>query len=692
MIGRGSEIASVREALARGGIVTLVGPGGVGKSAIARAAAGERATWVPLADGDTADLEATLSRAEGEVVLDDADLVLDRLPPLLARTSRPVLVTSREPLRIEGERIIEVGPLPIEDGVALYRHQAGAVDAPEDDVVALVDTLEGLPLAIELAALRARVLGPAALVQRVERAARSPTGDQRLLLKSDRRDVPPRHASMNACVAWSWDRLGDEARVATIALAAFAGPVRLEDLERALGAMRDAPDVDAVEAVDVLFSRAMVRRAPGGAGVRLELSRFVRDFARTLPGAEEAREAHVTVTLANVEATAARVYGPDATLALDALGRQAPEVFRAIAHATPEEAARLTVALGDLVILRHVIDLRGDFVRNGRTAADEAGDPTLRVRLRVLEAKTLLEIGQPRDAKALLEEALTLDGNPASLAEARRSLGWALLALGEAGEAASVLDVALSATTKKREDVRSRADALAARGLARCFLGALADGHRDLETAHALHTASGDVLRRDKVAEMARLTGLGLAGGEANATDDLRASAEAHRAAGRLWRAALDLVWLANASPPAVRDALLEEARLTAEEAGVLPELAAALDPETPKADERGWVVGPEARNVRPPDREAIDLARHGSLRRVLDALVEARLTSPGRALSADALLEAGWPGEKVRYDSGMLRVYTAIRRLRRLGLEEVLVTRDDGYLLRQDVPFARDA
>ena len=696
MIGRVREIATVRDALAHGRVVTLVGPGGVGKSAIARAAAGDRSTWVPLADGDTTDLDATLARAEAQavVVLDDADLVLDRLPPLLARASGPVLVTSREPLRIEGERIIEVGPLPIEDGVALYRRQAGTVDDPEDDVVALVDTLEGLPLAIELAALRARVLGPAALIRRVERASRSPTGDERLLLKSDRRDAPARHASMNACVAWSWDRLGDEARLATIALAAFAGPVRLEDLERALGAMRDATDVDAVEAVDVLFSRAMVRRAPGGAGVRLVLSRFVRDFARTLPGAEEAREAHVTVTLANAEATAARAYGPDAVLALDALGRQAPEVFRAIAHATPEEAARLTIALGDLVILRHVVDLRGEFVRNGRIAADEAGDPTLRVRLRVLEAKALLEIGQPRDAKALLEEALTLDGNPASLAEARRSLGWALLALGEASEAASVLDVALAATTKKRDDVRSRADALAARGLARCFLGALADGHRDLETAHALHTASGDVLRRDKVAEMARLTGLALAGGDADprasTADALRASAEAHRAAGRLWRAALDLVWLAHASPADARDALLDEARHTAEEAGVLPELAAALDPEAPKADTRGWMVGPEARTVRPPERDPIDLARHGSLRRVLAALVDARLSAPGQALSADALLEAGWPGEKVRYDSGMLRVYTAVRRLRRLGFEEVLLTRDDGYLLRADVPFAR--
>lgn len=683
MIGRAVEIAAIRDALGRARVVTLAGPGGAGKSTIARAVADTTAGAVLVAlTGalEAGQLEATLERTEALVVLDDADLVLDTLPALLARTKANVLVTSREPLRIEGELLVDIGPLPIEDGIALYRAVATDGDAHDDDVAALVTALEGLPLAIELAGLRAKVLPPRALLERLERAPEDRR--QGALLKSDRRDAPARHASMDACVAWSWERLGVEAQRAATSLAAFAGPVLLEDLERAMGS-----DIDAVEALDILFTRAMVRRAPG-AGVRLALSRFVRDFARALPGADEACEVHASIVLAHVEALAARAYGRGALDALDALGRQAPEVLRAVPRAAPEVAARLALAIGDLIILRHVVDLRGPFVRDARAAADTVGDPTLRVRLRVLEAKALLEIGQPRDAKALLDEALGIEGNAASLAEARRSLGWALLALGEAREAAAVLD---GISEKKRSDVRSRADALAARGLARCFLGALPDGHRDLETAHALHTASGDVLRRDKVAEMARLTGLALAGADTGGSEDLRASAEAHRAAGRLWRAALDLVWLAHAAPPSTRDALLEEARQTAGEAGVLPELAAALDPETPKTEERGWIVAPEARVVRPPDRDPIELVRHGSLRRVLAALVDARLATPGGALSADALLEAGWPGEKVRYDSGMLRVYTAIRRLRRLGLEDVLLTRDDGYLLRPDVPFARE-
>lgn len=76
------------------------------------------------------------------------------------------------------------------------------------------------------------------------------------------------------------------------------------------------------------------------------------------------------------------------------------------------------------------------------------------------------------------------------------------------------------------------------------------------------------------------------------------------------------------------------------------------------------------------------DLARRGSLRRILAALVDTAAATPGRALARDAVLAAGWPGEKMRAESGAMRVHTAIARLRRLGLGPALVTRDDGYLL----------
>ena len=102
--------------------------------------------------------------------------------------------------------------------------------------------------------------------------------------------------------------------------------------------------------------------------------------------------------------------------------------------------------------------------------------------------------------------------------------------------------------------------------------------------------------------------------------------------------------------------------------------------------------MGPDSRWVRPPGGQALDLTRRGSLRRVLEALVTRRIESPGVAWSANALLEAGWPGDRVQHEPGMMRVYSVIRRLRALGLGDALLTRDDGYLIDPAVPIARCA
>ena len=87
-----------------------------------------------------------------------------------------------------------------------------------------------------------------------------------------------------------------------------------------------------------------------------------------------------------------------------------------------------------------------------------------------------------------------------------------------------------------------------------------------------------------------------------------------------------------------------------------------------------------------------MDLARRGALRRVLDALVTRRIEQPGVAWSSSALLEAGWPGDRVGHEPGMMRVYSVIRRLRALGFAEALVTRDDGYLINPDIAVVRAA
>ena len=188
---------------------------------------------------------------------------------------------------------------------------------------------------------------------------------------------------------------------------------------------------------------------------------------------------------------------------------------------------------------------------------------------------------------------------------------------------------------------------------------------------------ASDAIRQEKVREMATVLGLSLApedeaGTRADRVARLRVAIGAHDSSGRKWRAAVSRFQLAEL-----------EARGDAERPAPASTVKGA-------AVASGWNVGPEARWVSPPGGEPMDLARHSSLRRVLDALVTRRLEEPGVAWSASALLEAGWPGERVRHESGMLRVYSVIRRLRALGLGSALVTRDDGYLIDPAVAVAR--
>jgi hypothetical protein len=94
------------------------------------------------------------------------------------------------------------------------------------------------------------------------------------------------------------------------------------------------------------------------------------------------------------------------------------------------------------------------------------------------------------------------------------------------------------------------------------------------------------------------------------------------------------------------------------------------------------WMIVPNGRRV--------DLMRSGPTRRILAHLVEARIAEPNVARSSDALIDAGWPGEQMLYSAALLRVYSLVRRLRQVGLERVLLTRDDGYLLDPEVPVVR--
>ena len=255
LIGRETEIAEVREALAGNRIVTLIGPGGSGKTRLALGVARETKSRFPngvwfvdlAAVRDPALLEAaiaatidvressdrTIQEALGAYLRDrTALLVLDNLEQLLpdaaeivARVVRAapnlrVIVTSRELLRIAGERGHPVPPLDTEAGMALFLDRARThrpdLALTDDTLTAIRGICErvgGLPLAIELAAARIRLLSPVLILERLGKS---------LDLASGARDLPERQRTLRGAIAWSHDLLPDEERRLFARLGIFA--------------------------------------------------------------------------------------------------------------------------------------------------------------------------------------------------------------------------------------------------------------------------------------------------------------------------------------------------------------------------------------------------------------------------------------------------------------------------------------
>jgi predicted ATPase/class 3 adenylate cyclase len=250
-------------------LVTLTGAGGTGKTRLGLQTAAELVErfpggvfFVPLAGlrqpelvawtittivgvhelAEFRDREALLLVDNFEHVLEAAPVVSD----LLASSSRTrVLATSRAPLRIDGEREYPLDPLPDDDAVTLLTERARAVRpgfTPDEAAREVCRRLDGLPLALELAASRLRSLGSNALLERLER--RLP------LLTSGRRDAPERQRTLRATIGWSYDLMNPELRRQFARLAVFAGTFSVEAAESVAEVALD--DLDALVDVSLL--------------------------------------------------------------------------------------------------------------------------------------------------------------------------------------------------------------------------------------------------------------------------------------------------------------------------------------------------------------------------------------------------------------------------------------------------------
>jgi predicted ATPase/class 3 adenylate cyclase len=467
-VGRHRELAAAGALLAGGRtrLLTLVGSGGVGKTSlavelarglaeaypngvffVACAALREPSRMLPeIARVVGAPENGLTERLAGRrmlVVVDNLEQIVDsaarELSLLLKGTDRvDVIATSREPLRIDGEHTFEVPPLSGEDAEVLFLERcaaAGAAVPASAAVEQLVARLDGLPLALELAAARVRLLAPEQLLVRLE---------QRLDLLVGKRDTEERHATLRTAIEWSYDLLSEPERRLFARLAVFAGGCTLELAEQVCDASLDT--------LGGLVDKSLLRRSEHAAGRRFWMLETIRAFAGerlTESGQEEdIRRLHATMIARLVEDGSPAISGADpppewvarVSAELDNL-RAAIQSTRASGH---DELLSRLVAFAWPVT--YTVGLFNEFAQWLEDAIECCPDRARTARLALALAGNAYVRGSYEQGVQAAEQALeltrSLDGELAVEALDQMAINCAMLA--EHERAAALLEEALA--------------------------------------------------------------------------------------------------------------------------------------------------------------------------------------------------------------------------------------------------------
>lgn len=536
-VGRTRELSALRLLLARGEkVVTLLGPGGAGKTRLALELArqAELPTWfvdltsavdfegvclwvaralglalTPGVAPEQAVARALAARGPCAVVLDNFEQVVRDAEPTvgawrLAAPDVTFVVTSREPLRVPEEVLYEVPPL--DEAVDLFLERAKAArpgwePAPADvkAVSEIVGALDGLPLAIELAAARLSLLSPAQLMQRLPRRLE--------LLKGSDARASARQATMRGAIDWSWELLQPHEQSALAQLGVFRGGFTIEAVEAVvdLAAFPGAPWP--LDVVQLLKEKSLVRAQEAGAGgeLRFSLLESIREYAleklRAVPGVGDAALGrHAAFFLESGARLAAEAETKAGLSSIDRLQEERENlsaVFqRAVERPASSDAAR--EALEAVLALDPLLSLRGPFAAHlkmleaaARLGAEAGVDGALR-------ARGLLALGVARQARGQLVESLselevavTLTGEPRLLGRVHHYAAASLRQQGRMDEARARYEQAL-ALVRKAGDRWQEGRVLGHLGGLSQEMGAVDAARQFYERALAIHREVGD--------------------------------------------------------------------------------------------------------------------------------------------------------------------------------------------------------
>lgn len=550
LFGREVELRAGLASLSEAQLVTLVGPGGAGKTRLAveiasrRASADDRVTFVDFrgltdpgllpgemaaalgldsALADLDDVEGLARAVAGQgsrlLVLDNLEQLTgaaDVISRLLAEApALRVLATSRTPLGIAGERRIAIGPLALPDdddpatvarspAVALFLARAGeqgrAITLDElgaRDVARLCRRLDGLPLALELAAGRSRLLGPGAILRRLDDPSSS------LLMRPGDTGA---HGSIAAVLDWSLRLLPEREQRLLGRLAVFLTPVDLATVERV------SPGIDTIDALEGLVTSALVRHDERDGEPMFSMLETVRSalLARLEPGEVlAAREAHARRLVDLVESEREALLGPNRAAATAQLERRLDDIRSAVAWALdhdPVAAIRLIAPVWRFwasgVRAREASKLLRDALER-ETGPTEA---------RAHGLAALAGLGHLREgygsSRRLAEEAIRIARRVHASGVELDALPGATLAAIEAGDlpAARRWTRRALALARREGDRRAVIRALATMGIAEGRLGDAALGTKHLLAAVAEAREAGDPLNEGiQLANLAEL-------------------------------------------------------------------------------------------------------------------------------------------------------------------------------------------